>query len=115
MDIPNLHDATLLDLSLQWGKTSTLIARFQGGHGQLIVLTVLDVKLLHCPRENPWGPSVSVNDVSSTPGSGADLHRIAIEIQSGDTILVEGNAVEWAVESASAASPVARRLLGDGA
>lgn len=102
MDIPNLHDATLLDLSLQWGKTSTLTARFQRGHGHLVVLTVSDVKLLHCPHENPWGPSVSVNDVMSTPGSGAGLHRIAIEIQSGDTILVEGNAVEWTVESDTA-------------
>jgi hypothetical protein len=101
MDIPNLHDATLLDLSLQWGKTSTLTTRFRRGDRHLVVLKVLDVKLVHCPHENPWGPSVSVNDVTSTPGSRAGLYRIAIEIQSGDTILVEGDGVEWAIESDS--------------
>jgi hypothetical protein len=95
--IDELLRGSLLDLSLQWGKTSTLTARFRG-HAHHIVLTVLDVKLLHCPHESPWGPSVSVNDVRSTAGSGTGLYRIAIEIQSGDTILVEGNAVEWAVE-----------------
>jgi hypothetical protein len=96
MDNPNLHDATLLDLSVQWGKASTLTARFQRSDRQLVLLKVSDLKLLHCPHENPWGASVSVNTVTSTSGSRTGSQRISIEIQSGDTILVEGGAVESA-------------------
>lgn len=97
MNIPDLHDATLLDLSLQWGKTATLTARFRRGDRSVVLLNLSDLKLLHCPHESPWGPSVSVNDVRSTPRGRAG-HRIEIELQSGDTILVEGDAVEWAIE-----------------
>lgn len=101
MDNPSLHDATLLELTLQWARASTLTVRFRRGHGHHIVLTVLDVKLLHCPHDNPWGPSVSVNEVRVAPVSDPGLHRVAIEIemQSGDTIRMEGNSVEWAVDS----------------
>lgn len=101
MDIPKLHDATLLDVSLQWGETATVTVRFHR-HADRVVLRVSDVKLLHCPHENSWGPSVSVNEVRSLLGSAEGLHRIELEIQSGDTILVEGRVVEWAVETDTA-------------
>jgi hypothetical protein len=42
---------------------------------------------------------VSVNDVRSVAGPRVGLHRIEIELQSGDTILVEGEGIEWAIES----------------
>jgi hypothetical protein len=102
MDMPDLHDATLVDLSLQWGERSTLVARFRQGARRFVALTVFDVKLLHCPHENPWGPSVSVNRVRSAPGARAGLQRIEIEIQSGDTISVEGERTEWAIENGAA-------------
>jgi hypothetical protein len=98
MDMPNLHDATLLDLSTHWGKNVELAARFRCGGHRLATLKVFDLTLLHCPHENPWGPSVSVNDVRSIAGR-AGLHRIEIELQSGDTIMVEGTGIEWALEN----------------
>jgi hypothetical protein len=55
MDNPNLHDATLLDLSVQWGEPSTLTARFQRSDRQLVLLKVSDLKLLHCPSREPLG------------------------------------------------------------
>jgi hypothetical protein len=99
MDVPNLHDATLLGLSLQWGKKAELTARFRSHGHRILTLKVLDVTLLHCSHDNPWGPSVSVNEVRSIAGPRAGLHRIEIELQSGDTMVVEGDGIEWATET----------------
>jgi hypothetical protein len=96
---PHLHDATFLGLALQWSKNVALTARFRRDNDRHVVLKVLDVTLLHCPHEAPWGPSASVNDVIFTGGARAGTHRIAIELQSGDTIVIEGDGVEWAIEA----------------
>ncbi|RKH72333.1 hypothetical protein D7W81_06230 [Corallococcus aberystwythensis] len=94
-----LHDATLVAVTTEWASGETRVrvrlseeaARGAGVH-------VTGTKLLRCPREQPWGPSVSINEVrllSLRDGR----KRLEIEVQSGDVIEIEGDAVELNVEA----------------
>jgi hypothetical protein len=53
------------------------------------------VTKLACPRENPWGPSGSVNEVRGPIAVGDGIDRMEVEMQSGDTISVDGKAFDW--------------------
>jgi hypothetical protein len=96
---PNLHDATLLGLSLTWGKQPALTVRFRTSGLLIVTLTAQRVKLLHCPQVAPWGPSVSVNDVRGPRDAGNGFQRFEIEVQSGDVIVVEAQRFEWGTET----------------
>src|SRR5689334_9678377 len=81
----NLHDATLLDVSLAW-ESGECRMRFRGGphHPGDIVLLFSELRELVLPREASWGPSVSVLKLTEpTPGTWL-LH-----MQSGDTICIK--------------------------
>jgi hypothetical protein len=95
METPLLHDATLLDATLHWDKQALVEVRFEEHGPRIVTLKVREVRLLQCPHENPWGASVSVNDVRGPVGVDGGFLRIEIEMQSGDTVVVEGKEVEW--------------------
>ena len=52
-------------------------------------LVATQVFFLHCPRAQPWGSSVSVNEVRHVIDMTTRREHISIEMQSGDTITLE--------------------------
>jgi len=98
MEQPNLHDATLIDITLRWGKQAALEVRFRDCGPRIVTLRIGDVTLLHCPHDNPWGPSVSVNEVRVAVTPPEAPLRIEIEVQSGDTVVMEGRSMAWEID-----------------
>lgn len=81
----DLHDATLLDIHVDWQRAE-LRCTFRVQIGKIKLVELLGNKLTYlvCPRANPWGESVSVNEImvcDHNPG-----HTLKIEMQSGDLI-----------------------------
>lgn len=95
MNTPDLHDASLLDVVLNWGKEASAEVRFRDRGPRVVTLKSIKTTLLSCPHENHWGPSVSVNEVRGPQSIGNDRQRVEIEMQSGDTIVIEGEGFEW--------------------
>jgi hypothetical protein len=84
----SFHDATLVDLHLDW-KLGTLTINLRVGSPRagVVQLSGTQVSRLDCPRNAPWGKSVSINDIRG-PFRSPDGHRLEIEVQSGDTLVV---------------------------
>ncbi len=82
-----LHDATLHAVHFAWadGRCTMQVATVDLGEQALVFSGVTE---LHIPREQPWGPSVSINAVRE---SGPD--RFEVELQSGDVLRV--HAAGW--------------------
>ncbi len=95
--LASLHDATVVRVSLdaKSGVCRVDIRRSPSKGGD-IVLRVDEVELLTYPRQSPWGRSSSINDVRlSYPGAGV---RVELELQSGDTISIDGSECSVASE-----------------
>lgn len=95
MDRPKLHDATLVRIVLLWDEEAEVKLEFRVDGPKSVALKASGVTNLTCPHENPWGPSVSVNEVRGPVEARCGLHRVEIEIQSGDTITIEAKFFEW--------------------
>ena len=86
-DLPNLHDATLLEVRFDWAS-GECVAFFKGspfgqrGPFQIAWSGVTDV---HLPRRLDWGPSVSVMRASEL-----DAGVWVLEMQSGDKLTIRG-------------------------
>lgn len=86
---PQLHDATLVSVEADWiDKSSRIVFRPQPG--RVVILEASGLRNLVVPHEEPWGPSVSVNEVRTLPGP-----AVEIEMQSGDTIRIDAAAFVW--------------------
>jgi len=89
---PELHDATLVRIALDWERgTADVELRLGGNDEGLWMLSAHGVRKLECPREQPWGPSVSVNQARTLrvpQGAGA---RLELEIQTGDTLVIDAD------------------------
>ena len=93
-----LHDATLVAVTFDWASGDAYVRvrlREEAARGAEIHVT--GTTLLRCPREQPWGPSVSINEVRLLSPQGG-RKRLEVEVQSGDVIEIEGNAVELGVD-----------------
>jgi hypothetical protein len=99
-----LHDATLVDLCLDWrAGTLTINLRVGSPRAGTVRLAGHGVSRLECPRGAPWGTSASVNEVRG-PLPSAEGQRLEIEVQSGDTIVVHAGSFELS-EIMGAAAP----------
>jgi hypothetical protein len=78
----SLHDATLLDLEIDWARARVVIQvkRME----RRLRFTLERVSRVECPREEPWGSSVSINAACATADG------VEIEMQSGDVIRIVG-------------------------
>jgi len=81
-----LHDSTLVSVDMSWkeARCKMTLLLSTGKHR----LDFSNVTMVRIPRESPWGPSVSVNSASVKDGV------VAIEMQSGDTIVIASREVE---------------------
>jgi hypothetical protein len=86
---PQLHDATLLGLNLRWKEALVEVELLIGGdRSGTWLLAGENVRGVICPREEPWGPSVSVNEVRGPLLRKDGYQSIELELQSGDTLIV---------------------------
>jgi hypothetical protein len=85
-----LHDATLLRIEMDWAS-STVVMHLRAGKAGEVRLTVTGASHLECPHRNPWGPSVSINEVRGPSTTPSGAKRVEIEMQSGDVLVVEGD------------------------
>jgi hypothetical protein len=83
-----LHDATLELIVVDWPLGSAEL-RLRSGTSGTLVLRVAGLTEITVPRNQPWGPSVSVNEIRSLRCD-VDSRRMEVEMQSGDVILLIG-------------------------
>jgi hypothetical protein len=90
-----LHDATLLQLVSDWGSGETRITLRLNAQttGEILVTGTTRAT---CPRTQPWGPSLLVNEARLTPT--ATGHTLALSIQSGDVLELEGTRIELRID-----------------
>jgi hypothetical protein len=84
-----MHDWTLIGVNFEW-RSACASLELEDAGAKRRTLTVEQVRLLEVPRENEWGPSVSVNEASEEPGPDGIGRMLRIEMQSGDVIRVWG-------------------------
>ena len=86
-----LHDATLESVHCRWAEGSIRLCLRTSIPGVPVVdIVAKGVRRLDYPRLFPWGPRVSVNEITGPRILvGALMQRLAIEMQSGDLIVVE--------------------------
>lgn len=84
-DLGFLHDATLQSLGVDWPSGVAHLSLTLLG-GERCTISCIDVTQVTVPRQAPWGPSTSVNSVVFSPTG-----SLAIEMQSGDTLLIKAS------------------------
>jgi len=74
VSLPDLHDATLKDLTFEW-ETATIMLTFSVGTAppDRAVVKAEGVTDLKCPRLMPWGPSNSVNSMALEAVAGRQI------------------------------------------
>lgn len=90
-----LHDATLLSVALDW-RTGTAALNFRTANVSApnAVIRGIATRLLQCPRERIWGPSVSVNKTTFEESGVDGVRRLEIEMQTGDVIVLVAERIE---------------------
>lgn len=89
LDSLPLHDATLREVRFAWAEGLCTLHVQTSCHGaQELVFS--GVTELHLPRQQPWGPSVSINAAREC-GS----NKFEVELQSGDVLRLQ--AASWKV------------------
>jgi hypothetical protein len=94
-ELPNLHDAVLEGIEIDWQSATTTI-RFglPGDPPPSRNLVFGGVRVIHIPRDQPWGPSVFVNTIEYADGLAADDVSVRLEMQSGDEITVRAASLD---------------------
>jgi hypothetical protein len=86
LQVVDLHDATLVGITLDWAAGHLTVAlRTATGPAAIRASGVSGVEV---PRHQPWGPSASVNEVRLGD------ERLEIAMQSGDQIVIEAQELE---------------------
>lgn len=79
-----MHDWTLVSIYVDWAKSFARIDLLSNeGQRQIIVRGLSNLRI---PKENPWGPSVSINRCKGPIAMTGTKKRFSIEIQSGDIL-----------------------------
>jgi hypothetical protein len=88
ISLKELHDAVLIDLKISWENaelqfTFGIFDASTGGE-KTVKLLARGFTSLKCPRNQPWGPSIFVNEIRTDKLDKEIL--LTIEMQSGDVI-----------------------------
>jgi len=93
-ELPNLHDATLESIEIDWRSgTATIRLSLVGDPPPTLALVLSGLRQVHVPRDEPWGPSVSVNAADYVDGSDAGDLSLRLEMQSGDQITLRAGSL----------------------
>ena len=85
-----LHDATLESAAFDWKSGELRLVLDVTGEETMAVLSFSETTRFNATREQPWGPSVSVNKVREP-----SLGTIEVELQSGDIWVIQ--AASWSI------------------
>lgn len=99
-DWRRLHDAVLVEISvIREIEEVRVRLRLSEPEPRVAEITMRSFTLLCFPNRSPWGPSASVNEArASAPGSMP--MRLAMEMQSGDLLEIEGGELTVVVSDA---------------
>jgi hypothetical protein len=92
-EIPNLHDATLISVHVDWAQKGACIRVRHGWPATLSDLTLSGLQRLSVTALDEWGPSLHILSVRTEPNDTSC--RIIIEMQSGDTIDATATSFEF--------------------
>jgi hypothetical protein len=90
--IPNLHDALLECVRVDW-RAGTASIECGTPADARTVLVVHHVREVRVDKREPWGRSESINSVYVDESNDSEV-ALYIEVQSGDDILVVGRSLE---------------------
>lgn len=82
-----MHDWTLVKITYEWEKGGSCRIQLRDRESATRYIDARNVFKLLVPRDEEWGPSVSVNSVAG-PVEHSEGQELKIEMQSGDTIVV---------------------------
>ena len=88
-----LHDATLLSITVEWSKVEAVVQVLLLG-GVPATLAFHELTSAIIVREQPWGPSASINGAASLRQG-----EYEVEMQSGDKLLFR--AAAWSLSIAA--------------
>lgn len=93
-ELPELHDAVLNRLLIEWesGTATIALVAVGDGEGQELVLAATGLCEVELERRHPWGPSVHINSARFDSVEGSDEVTLSVEVQSGDQIRVTATA-----------------------
>jgi hypothetical protein len=87
----SLHDWTLVAIELRWER-GEVVVQLRGGPASTGDARIdgTSVRLLEYPRRQKWSPSGSIYEVRGPRRTrDGEADRLEIEVQSGDTIVIE--------------------------
>jgi hypothetical protein len=88
----DFHDSEILQAHLDWdtGAAELTIAVWSpGAQDTRIKLLATGTILFHWPRRQPWGESTQIRRIDGPTRLPEGQLRLAIEMQSGDVIVIE--------------------------
>jgi len=88
----DFHDQEILEAHLDWdsGVTELTIAVWSpSGQDLHVKLLATGTRLVHWPRQQPWGRSTQINRINGPTKEPEGHLRIEIEMHSGDVIVIE--------------------------
>lgn len=96
--IPDLHDWTVVEAQYLWDPGILQIVVQGPSHRGTVV--VHGVVSFSAERKEPWGPSTSINAVEITERTDGVPLTVVFELQSGDQVVVSGEAVDFTTPDA---------------
>ena len=88
----DMHDWTLVSVTVDW-ESSTVVVETRSPNADIVKVSLHGVTLVSIPKREEWGPSVSINKVDGPIHQFGSV-KLAIEMQSGDTIFLEGKSID---------------------
>ncbi len=82
----------LREVRIDWGAAS-LAASVETATGRGEILAT-GLTLFRCPHHQPWGPSASINFVTSRT-TGDLISGLRLEMQSGDLLEIEATSITY--------------------
>ena len=79
------HDSTLVRVTVDWEAALGRIT-FDCWENRLVSIVAYGMTICSVERRQPWGPSVSVNDVYGPDTTPTGELSLRIEMQSGDIV-----------------------------
>ncbi|PTT66026.1 hypothetical protein [Stenotrophomonas sp. HMWF003] len=79
------HDWTLLSIRIDWGAAeATLIVLDRTSTERRV--TARGLRFFRLERDEPWGPSSSIDDITQVAGEAEQPLALSMQMQSGDCI-----------------------------
>lgn len=83
-----MHDWTLTAVDIDWAG-GALTLHLLNNKSLPVQVRAKDLRNLELPRHQPWGASVSINEVVGPTEAEGGLNVLEIHMQSGDILRVE--------------------------